>query len=145
MSLSTELAGVVASDARYTIEAYEFLFASLEHARRLRQRRASSAGGRKGKAGRRARLAAATQHVSGQELCLAARDLALSLYGRMALTVLEHWGLRSTADLGNVVYNLIASGDLEKTPDDSRADFDDVYDFETSMRREFVIDLADLD
>jgi uncharacterized repeat protein (TIGR04138 family) len=144
MSLSTELAGVVASDARYTIEAYEFLFASLEHARRLRQKRAGVVG-RKGRANRRARLAAATQHVSGQELCLAARDLALSLYGRMALTVLEHWGLRSTADLGNVVYNLIASGDLEKTPDDSRADFDDVYDFETSMRQEFVIDLADLD
>lgn len=145
MSLSSELAKVVASDSRYTIEAYEFIFASLEHARRLRRRRISASGNKRSRTGRRARLAAATQHVTGQELCLACRDLALSLYGRLALFVLEKWGLRSTADIGNVVYNLIASGDLEKTPEDSLSDFDNLFKFEEAFQDEYVIDLAELD
>ena len=43
------------------------------------------------------------------------------------MTVLALWGIRSTSDIGEIVYNLIASGDLEKTPSDSRADFDNVF------------------
>ena len=43
-----------------------------------------------------------------------------------------------------MVYNLIASGDLEKTPQDSRADFDDVFDFETAFRRNYVLTLDEV-
>ena len=46
----------------------------------------------------------------------AARRLALRYYGLMAITVLNEWGIRSTSDIGEIVYNLIASGDLDKTP-----------------------------
>ena len=52
--------------------------------------------------------------------------------------------IRSTSDIGDLVYNLIASGDLEKTPKDSRADFDNVYDFETDMRQNYVMMLDDV-
>ena len=62
----------------------------------------------------------------------------------MALTVLGLWGIHSTSDLGEMVYNLIASGDLEKTPSDSRADFDDVFDFETAFRRNYVLTLDEV-
>jgi uncharacterized repeat protein (TIGR04138 family) len=62
----------------------------------------------------------------------------------MALTVLNLWGLRSTSDLGEIVYNLIASGDLEKTPSDARADFDAVFDFETEFRRNYVLALDEV-
>ncbi len=62
----------------------------------------------------------------------------------MALTVLNLWGIRSTSDLGNIVYNLIGSGDLEKTSSDSRADFDDVFDFETALRRDYVLALDEV-
>ena len=48
--------------------------------------------------------------------------------------MLDHWGVRSTSDIGDIVYNLIAAGDLEKTPSDSRSDFDDVFDFETALK-----------
>ena len=53
--------------------------------------------------------------------------------------VLNQWGIRSTSDLGEIVFNLIASGDLEKTASDSRADFDDVFDFEAALRRDYVV------
>ena len=41
---------------------------------------------------------------------------------------------RSTSDIGDIVYNLIAAGDLEKTESDSRSDFDNVFDFETAFK-----------
>ena len=43
-------------------------------------------------------------------------------------------GTASTSDIGEIVYNLIASGDLDKTPADQRSDFDDVFDFATALR-----------
>ena len=48
--------------------------------------------------------------------------------------MLDQWGIRSTSDIGEIVYNLIASGDLDKTPDDKRSDFDDVFDFAKALR-----------
>ena len=55
-------------------------------------------------------------------------------FGLLAATVFGHWGVRSTSDIGDIVYHLIEAGDLEKTPSDSRSDFDNVYDFETALR-----------
>ena len=60
--------------------------------------------------------------------------MALRQYGLLAATVLDHWGVRSTSDIGDIVYNLIAAGDLEKTPNDSRSDFDNVFDFEAALK-----------
>ncbi len=71
--------------------------------------------------------------MTGRELCEGARTLALQQYGLLARLVLGQWGIQSTSDLGEIVYNLIAAGHLEKTPTDRRADFDDVFDFETAF------------
>ena len=57
----------------------------------------------------------------------------------MAIIVLDQWGIRSTSDIGDIVYNLIASGDLDKTPSDQRSDFDDVFDFATALRPKTLI------
>ena len=70
--------------------------------------------------------------------------MALSHYGLLAITVLNQWGIRATSDFGEIVFNLIASGDLEKSPSDTRADFDCVYDFEAALRRDFVLPLDDV-
>ena len=57
--------------------------------------------------------------------------------------MLAHWGIRSTSDIGEIVYNLIAAGDLEKTPSDSRSDFDNVFDFETAFKPGSSLPLTD--
>jgi uncharacterized repeat protein (TIGR04138 family) len=137
MSLRDDLAGVLARDPRYHINAYLFLFEAIDFTktrkrRRQRDRRAARVKG------------PIAHHVTGAELCEGARDLLLQQYGLLALTVLHQWGLRSTSDFGEIVYNLIAAGDLEKSPTDSRADFDDVYDFDAAFRREFVLMLDDV-
>ena len=79
-------------------------------------------------------------HVTGGEVCQAARRLALRYYGLMAITVLNEWGIRSTSDIGEIVYNLIASGDLDKTPTDKRSDFDDVFDFAKALQPKSLLE-----
>ncbi len=137
MSLRNDLAGVLARDPRYTIHAYAFVFEALEFTKGLKKRS-------QGRVRGRTRPSASARHVSGRDLCEGARRLALDHYGLMALTVLKLWGIRSTADLGEIVYNLIASGDLEKTPTDSRSDFQNVFDFEHALRRDFVLPLDEV-
>ena len=71
-----------------------------------------------------------TSHdVCGQDLCFAARDYAQRQYGLLAPMVLHSMGIRTTGDIGEIVYNLISIGQMRKTADDRREDFDDVFDF----------------
>lgn len=69
------------------------------------------------------------RHVSGRELCEALRDLALELFGPMALLVLSQWGIFETSDFGRMVSALVGEGVFGKSPEDSEKDFDGVYDF----------------
>ncbi|WP_435011224.1 Minf_1886 family protein [Tundrisphaera lichenicola] len=135
MSLRDELAGVLARDPRYSIHAYAFIFEAIEHTKSLKKRAQAKSRGRR---------PTRSRHVTGRELCEGARLLALSHYGLLAKAVLNQWGIRSTSDLGEIVFNLIASGDLEKSPTDSRGDFDHVFDFEEALRRDFVLALDDV-
>ena len=134
MSLRDDLAGVLARDSRFSIQAYVFVFESLEFTKK-RKLRAGVRGRKRPKASR---------HVSGRELCEGVREFALNQFGLLALTVLSQWGIHSTSNLGDIVYNLIASGDLEKTPTDSRVDFNDVYNFQDAFRRDFVVPLDEV-
>ena len=73
------------------------------------------------------------RHVDGRELSNAVRDLALERYGVLSGLVLEYWGVRSTADLGDIVFALVDTGLLMSQPTDTRLDFVGVYDFEEAF------------
>ncbi len=73
------------------------------------------------------------RHVSGGELSWAVRDLAFDKFGLMAQTVLREWGIRSTADIGRMVYSLVEIGLLSTQPGDREEDFHGVYDFEDAF------------
>ncbi len=82
--------------------------------------------------------AAKTQrHITGQELAIGFREHALAEFGPLAHLVLCEWRIRSTADIGDLVYNLIGIGILNKQPQDSKRDFKDVYDFEAAFKTPF--------
>ena len=133
MSFRDALAGTVARDPRYSIEAYEFVIEALDFTKaRLRSDKTKRGGKGRG-------------HVSGRQLSEGARDLALRQFGPLALVVLERWGIRSTSDIGDIVYNMIAAGGMERSPRDSRSDFDGVYDFDAAFRRDYVLSLEDVD
>ncbi|APW63573.1 Minf_1886 family protein [Paludisphaera borealis] len=138
MSFRDEIGRVIAKDPRYSLEAYAFVLESLHLARSRKLRDARRAERARGPRPRRGRptvkgKSEPSGHVTGKQVCHAARRLAIRQFGLLAVPVLEQWGLCSTSDIGEIVFNLIASGDLDKTPDDRRSDFDDVYDFATAL------------
>lgn len=79
----------------------------------------------------------APRHISGRELVLGVRDLALDRYGPMARAVLEHWGIHATEDVGCVVFAMVEQGILVKQDEDRREDFAEVFDFEDAFERNY--------
>lgn len=77
------------------------------------------------------------RHITGQQLCEAIRLYAMKQYGGLAKSVLNHWGVQSTGDFGEIVFNLISIGQMRKTDNDRREDFDEVFDFDEAFRDSF--------
>jgi uncharacterized repeat protein (TIGR04138 family) len=80
------------------------------------------------------------RHVSGQELAGGVRELALDRFGPMARTVLEHWGIHDTEDVGRVVFAMVEQGILIKQDGDRPDDFSDVFDFEEAFELNYPWD-----
>ena len=112
-TLEEALERIGQQDGRYHERGYLFVLAALEYAQqRLPTRR----------------------HLTGAELAWACRDFALEQFGLLAATVLGHWGITSTADLGCIVFTMIDVGLLARQPSDRLQDFDQVYDFAEVFR-----------
>lgn len=131
---SHPLAELLERDTRYTLDAYLFVLEALSFAQDALGLGSSEPAGPK-KAGRRRKT---EQHVTGQELCEAARRYAQQQYGYLAPTVLGAWGVRATADFGEIVFNMIEIGQMRKTRQDCREDFHDVYHFEDAFARDLT-------
>jgi uncharacterized repeat protein (TIGR04138 family) len=79
------------------------------------------------------------RHLTGQELCEAIRRYSLDQYGLMAKCVFNSWGVQSTSDFGEIVFNMIEIGRMKKTESDRREDFNDVFDFDKDLVARFKI------
>lgn len=77
------------------------------------------------------------RHITGRELAEGCRELAIDRWGLMARSVLEYWGIRTTRDLGAIVFALVECGVLIKQDGDSLDDFDEVYDFADAFEAEY--------
>lgn len=66
-------------------------------------------------------------HVSGREICLAARELAQGEFGQMAPIVFREWGIHSTLDLGRIIFKLIEVGLLNQNEEDRVEDFSEIF------------------
>ena len=72
-------------------------------------------------------------HVTGKELLNGIREYALEQFGPMSRSVLEHWGIKTTGDFGEIVFNMIDAGILGKTGKDTKEDFNNVFDFKEAF------------
>ena len=117
-----KLAQILVRDDRYKREAYRFMQEGLEFTMQQRGRRG---------------------HVSGRELVLGLRDMARDRFGLMARTVLNQWGVKSTADFGELIFNLIEEQIMSKQDSDTRADFENIYDFEAAFERDMKIEIEE--
>ena len=132
--LSEIIARLVREDPRYRAEAYYFVFESLGYAQRVLGMGT----------GKRSRSRdEADRHLTGQQLCEAIRQYALDQFGYMAKCVLNSWGVRTTGDFGEIVFNLIRVEQMRKTPQDKREDFDDNFDFDEAFQAGYRISLPD--
>ena len=109
---------IVKKDPRYQFDAYEFVMEALWFTQRKRVRK---------------------DHVTGKELLEGIRELGIENYGPLAKTVFEHWGVKSTEDFGEIVFNMVEHALLSKTDTDSRGDFKNVYDFNKAFDIESIL------
>ncbi len=84
------------------------------------------------------KLADEPRHVTGQTLCEGLRRLAVERWGRLAMLVLDNWGICTTRHFGDIVYLMIDNKWMSAQPTDSIEDFDDVYDFQTVFKDQFA-------
>ena len=123
------LAELLRRDSRYHRDAYFFVFEALRYAQEhLGLGRAQALDDPESEDER---------HVTGQQLCEAIRRYAIEQYGLMAKNVLNEWGVYSTSDFGEIVFNLIDIGQMKKTHSDRREDFHNVFDFDDGLRDAF--------
>ena len=128
------LAEVVRRDPRFAYEAYEFLYEALNHTQKMLGRLPS---------GEVAEGAERQHHVSGPELLAGIRDLALREFGLMARTVFHMWGIQRTDDFGDIVFNLVEAGLMNKTDEDTRKDFHEVYNLDQELVQGYWIELEE--
>ncbi|MDZ4821523.1 MAG: hypothetical protein SGJ20_21385 [Planctomycetota bacterium] len=143
---SNKILKLLKKDKRYKFDAYVFVFEALNYAHEVLRFGEDAtpdvetddepAVRTQSKSSESAPI---ERHLSGQQLCEAIRLYALEQYGYMAKCVLNSWGVKSTADFGEIVFNLIEIKQMKKTKHDRREDFDNVFDFEKGLVHEFKI------
>ena len=121
MEFNSVIEDIIEKDTRYKEDAYIFVMEALSFTQKKKK---------------------FLKHISGQQLLEGIRDLLLKKYGPMTLTVLDHWGIQSTEDFGNIVFNLVENRILSKTEEDEWEHFKDIYDFEEVFSRGYRKQLA---
>jgi uncharacterized repeat protein (TIGR04138 family) len=108
-------------DRRYTLAAYIFVVNGFDYC---------------------CSVMGAKRHVSGKELARSLADFACLQFGPLAGQVLRYWGIKATADFGNIVYNLIALGFMQRRTEDRLEDFSDCFNLDDYCGRQdwFKID-----
>lgn len=108
-SLYNKLKEIISRDERYNMQAYVFVLQSLDYTieKIVKKRR----------------------HITGRELLEGIKQFGLQQFGGLAKLTFNQWGVKSTEDFGNIVFNMVNSGLMGKTEQDTIEDFRNVYDF----------------
>ena len=108
-------------DPRYYPEAYEFVMEALSFSQKRFKK---------------------SKHVSGEELLAGINALLLKKFGPMTMIVLKYWGIKTTDDFGNIVFNLVENKVLAKDTQDQYESFKNAYDFEEVFDKGYRKQLA---
>ncbi len=116
-SFNESVAAICEEDPRYDAEAYLFLRDALDAAAKRRRKVSKDE----------------SQDVPAADLLDGCRRQALKEYGPMARSVLDYWGVRTTSDIGNLVFNLVEAQVFSKTDLDTAEAFADGFDFKMAF------------
>jgi uncharacterized repeat protein (TIGR04138 family) len=122
LTMDQAIAKLREQNSPYSPAAYHFIRRALDHSLRKFQR------------GEEDRPA----HVSGRQLLEGFRDLALSEFGPLAMTVLEEWGIHRCRQVGEMVFQLVSLGVLGKNDHDKVDDFEELWSFAEAFETPFL-------
>jgi len=114
LGLEEQIQEVRSRDPRYGQPAYFFVLEALDYT--------IANLGRYDRGGRE-------RHVDGTELAQGICQYAIFRFGPLADRVFARWGVRSSGDLGEIVFNMVECGLLNSRPDETKEDFDGAFDF----------------
>jgi len=118
-----QLQQILEVDERYHPDAYEFVHEAIAYT------------GKKLKTQQNAN----NRHISGQQLLGGIRELALQKFGPLTLELLHFWGVHTTDDFGNIVFNLVRYEMLGVSEQDSPTDFHNIYSFDAAFNKPFQV------
>ena len=107
---------ILAKDSRYARDAYLFVREALDRTQQTIATRSLDE----------------VRHVSGQELLAGIREFALAEFGPMTMMVLGEWGIRSTRDFGEIVFNMVENGGAHSF---AVGDFKDPESFAATLKK----------
>jgi len=64
-------------------------------------------------------------------------------FGLMARTVFHMWGIDKTDDFGEIVFNLVEANLMSKTNEDSRKDFQAIFDLDKALVNDYHIQIEE--
>jgi uncharacterized repeat protein (TIGR04138 family) len=117
-------------DPRFAYEAYEFVCDAVTFTVERSGRREDDADD-------------TDRHVSGAELLRGVCAMAVRDFGLMAPLVFKQWGVRTTDDIGTMVFNLIRVERLSKSDRDAPEDFHDLFDLHRALTDGFALTIDD--
>jgi uncharacterized repeat protein (TIGR04138 family) len=115
--MKKNLEQIAAEDGRYRPQAIRFVYEGLGYTAK--------------------NVAEEPKHVSGRTLCEGLKKLAFEKWGRLAMLVLNTWGIKTTRDFGEIVWLMIRYEWMSAQPTDSIDDFNDVFNFKTVFKDQF--------
>ena len=125
---SATVDAIVAGDPRFERDAYLFVRDALEFTTKQQKKKAGSA-------------TPPECHVSGHQLLEGVRQYALQQFGPMVPTVFDHWRVRSSEDIGHIVFNLIEAREFGKSEHDTLEDFRQGFDFHEAFVKPYRPDV----
>ena len=114
---------IAREDGRYNVKALKFIYESLGLTIQNIHENQDREGER--------------QHISGSQLSIGLAELAVKRWGRLAKLVLNQWGIKTTRDLGEIVFLMISHSWMRAQETDRIEDFDGVYDFGDVLEKQF--------
>lgn len=115
------VSNIYTQDPRYSPESYEFVMEALNFSQKKFKK---------------------SRHVTGEELLVGIKALLLKKFGPMTMTVLNYWGIKTTDDFGNIVFNLVENKILAKDDHDHYDSFKNAYDFDEVFNKAYRKQLA---
>lgn len=116
-AINNIIANICANDNRYAPNAYHNIFKALAYCETV---------------------LGCKKDLTAKELASAYKDVTLAKYGPLALDVTHHWGIYSTRDIGNIVFNLVNAKLLGTSKGDKLEDFNNIFDLNEEMQVPYI-------